>query len=97
MDSFQAIKNNIKSDPMPNTFLPTWDKITNGAIIFRGTYHELKNQELIMSLEDKGTIGSVCLGVKIVQLREVIDINFAKCDMVIHKTNEISDDLDKKA
>jgi len=36
-------------------------------------------------------------GTKIITLNEVIDINFAKTDMIIHKTNEISDDLDKKS
>jgi len=97
MSCFNAIRSNIKSESLPNTVLPYWDKLSNGGILFRGTYHELKQQELIISLDDKQTIGSANLGVKIVQLREVIDVNFAKCDMVIHKTNEVSDDLDKKA
>ena len=37
------------------------------------------------------------MGQKLVPLKEVIDVNFLKCDMVIHRTTEVSDDLDKKA
>jgi hypothetical protein len=66
--------------------LPFWAKLTNGGILFRGTYHELKQQELTVSLYNKNLIGADLLGTKVIQLREVIDINFAKADMVIHKS-----------
>lgn len=45
-------------------------------------------------------MGSSVLGTKIIPLRDVIDINFAKTDMIIHKTKatnaqESDDDFDK--
>ena len=80
--------------------MPYWAKFKSG-ILFRGTYHELKSQELIVTLYNKGTIGRDMLGTKIIPLREVIDINFAKTDMVIHRPKsdkpiiDDDDDLDK--
>ena len=48
---------------------------------------------------NKLLLGSKELGKKIIQLKEVIDINFAKTDMIIHKaegkTADDDDDLDK--
>jgi hypothetical protein len=47
-------------------------------------------------------VGSSVLGTKIIPLRDVIDINFAKTDMIIHKKStkattaqESDDDFDK--
>ena len=53
MNCMQAIRSVIKSESQKNTFLPYWDKLDDGGILFRGTYHELKQQELIITLEDK--------------------------------------------
>lgn len=97
MDSRQAIRKSIKSEVLKNQTLPYWDKLQKGGILFRGTYHELKQQELIVSINHEAFPTVTNLGTKIIPLREVIDVNFAKTDMVIHKTDEISDDIDKKA
>jgi hypothetical protein len=69
--------------------------------VFRGSYHELKAEELLLTLKQKNMMGSEPIGTKLVPLTEVIDVNFAKTDMVIHKkalTLPIKDeDLDKDA
>jgi hypothetical protein len=64
--------------------VPYWAKI-EGGILFRGTYHELKDQELIVTLKNKGVLSDSILGQKVVPLREAIDVSFCKADMVIHK------------
>jgi len=56
----------------------------------------------VITLYNKGIIGATKLGEKIIQLREVIDVQFAKTDMVIHKSDDTGpilndDDLDKPA
>jgi hypothetical protein len=91
----------VESPVQKNTFLPYWAKI-EGGITFRGTYHELKDQELIVTLKNKGILSDTILGTKLMPLREAIDVNFCKGDMVIHKeikTGPIADDedLDKLA
>ena len=50
MDNRQAIKNQIKSETLKNTLVPYWPKLEKGGILFRGTYHELKQQELIVTV-----------------------------------------------
>jgi hypothetical protein len=52
MDSPQALKNQVESKDIQNTIVPYWAKLKDG-IIFRGTYHELKAQELIVKLYSK--------------------------------------------
>ena len=42
MDTKQNIGTKIQSDVQKNTLLPYWAKVVNGSILFRGTYHELK-------------------------------------------------------
>jgi len=100
MDSAMAIEKSVETTVQKNTFLPYWDKIDRG-ILFRGTYHELKNQELIVSIYKSNLIGSDLIGQKIIQLRDVVDEGFAKGDVVIHRkesdNNVDDDDLDKPA
>ena len=90
----------MNSDVQQNTNLPFWKALSNG-IVFRGSYHELKAEDLLLTLKQKNMMGSVNIGEKLVPLTEVIDVNFAKADMVIHKkplTLPIKDeDLDKEA
>lgn len=95
MDSPQAIKNQVASAPIQNTFLPYWAKIKDG-IIFRGTYHELKSQELIVKLYSSDGFPDTLVGQKIIPLRDVIDVSFARTDMVIHRSvvEEFNDDED---
>lgn len=85
MDSPQALKSLVGSEPLKNNTLPYWAALNQGGIVFRGTYHELKSSELILTLYNKVGFTESSIGTKIVQLREVIDINFAKTDMVIHR------------
>lgn len=91
----------MQSEQLKNTFFPYWAKI-EGGILFRGTYHELKAQEVIINIQNKELIGSKNIGTKIVPLREVIDIAFLKSDMVIHRKVDSGpilndEDLDKQA
>jgi len=69
--------------------MPYWSQIERGSaskgIVFRGTYHELKSQDLTLTLWDnKNLLDSKLIGTKQMPLREVIDIAFARTDMVIH-------------
>lgn len=104
MDNAQAIDNKVQSEVVKNTFTPYWSKIDKG-ITFRGTYHELKASELIVEIWHKPMGFAKKLGEKIVPLKEVIDVNFAKADVIIHESEgtggagEIlnDDDLDKPA
>jgi hypothetical protein len=45
----------------------------------------LKASELVVTIKDKGTLTSKDVGSKILPLSEVIDVCFAKADMVIHR------------
>jgi hypothetical protein len=100
----------VKSEVLNENYTPYWEKLKNSAggkkeitgLLFRGTYHELKSQEIIITLRNKLSVGSSVLGTKIIPLRDVIDINFAKTDMIIHKNStktsnaqESDDDFDK--
>ena len=71
------------------------------GILFRGTYHELKAKEIIVTVYRTGALTDKPIGTKIVPLREVIDVMFAKADMVIHKGEgskaTADDDFDKLA
>ena len=42
MDTNKNIRSTIESEVQKNTLLPYWAKIVKGGILFRGTYHELK-------------------------------------------------------
>jgi len=93
----KVIESVVTSKVLNNTYLPYWAKVDQGSgIIFRGTYHELKSKELVCTLYNQRTFGRDTLGTKIIPLREVIDVNFAKCDMIIHrpKTDKVDDDDD---
>ena len=94
MDSEMTIEKKVVTKVQKNTFLPYWDFIEKG-ILFRGTYHELKNQELIVSIYKSNTLGSDLLGQKIIQLREVVDEGHAKADVVIHKKETDAMDFDE--
>lgn len=83
-----AIDKIVRSETIKNNVLPYWDKMKNGAgILYRGTYHELKAEEIIVTIFQAGTLSDTPIGTKIIPLREVIDVMFAKADMVIHKDN----------
>ena len=96
LDSPQAIMNQVQSKDIKNTILPYWPKIDQGSkgITFRGTYHELKSQELTVSLYSKEGLRDYPIGEKIIPLRDVIDVSFAKTDMVIHKKEGFSQDIE---
>mmetsp|Transcript_35916 Transcript_35916/g.55154 ORF Transcript_35916/g.55154 Transcript_35916/m.55154 type:complete len:129 (-) Transcript_35916:3042-3428(-) len=49
MNSPQTIRPSVQSSIQKNTVLPYWAKV-DGGILFRGTYHELKAQELVITL-----------------------------------------------
>ena len=59
MDSPQAIRRKVKSKTQKKNYQPYWDKVgeKDEGILFRGTYHELKAQELILTLIEPGLIG----------------------------------------
>lgn len=65
MDSSQAIRRQVSSSVEKNTIMPYWAKI-EGGILFRGTYHELKAQELLVTLYNKKIIGQSVIGSKII-------------------------------
>jgi hypothetical protein len=73
LDSPQAIRKQVKSAVQKNNLMPYWAKI-EGGILFRGTYHELKSQELILTLYNKNLLGADEIGTKIIPLRDVIDV-----------------------
>jgi hypothetical protein len=65
------LKNVIKSSVQQNNILPYWQKICDddkiSGILFRGTYHELKSQELELTLfNKKRLIVSTLIGSKII-------------------------------
>lgn len=93
LDSPQAIKSQVESDDIRNTILPYWPKIKDG-LLFRGTYHELKAQELIVKLYSRGALKDTFIGEKIIPLRDVVDVSFAKAAMVIHRGGRDADDED---
>ena len=102
MDSPFAMENYIESPVCKSTYTPYWSKFKNGILV-RCTYHELKASEIIVELYHKPLIGmKKMLGTKIIPLKDVVDVSFAKSDMIIHqKKNENedvdSDDLDRPA
>lgn len=88
--------------------MPYWAEVNDGGnkgILFRGTWHELKAAELTITLKNKiNALTSKDIGSKVVPLSEVVDVNYAQADMVIHKKEksskvEFDDDeqLDKDA
>lgn len=86
----------IKSSILENNNLPYWAKICDedkiSGILFRGTYHELKSQEIELTIfNKKNLLTSTLIGSKIVQLREVLEVGFSKTDMVIHKLSNAKD------
>ena len=84
LNSKQAIQKYVKSETLKNTPNPYWDQLTDGQIIFRGTYQELKQQELLITLLDcSNLLQSDEIGSKLIPLKEVIDSSFAKTEMVI--------------
>ena len=58
----------MESPVQKNNFLPFWAKINSekGGILFRGTYHELKAQEIVVTLKNKGILTDTLLGQKII-------------------------------
>ena len=75
----------MTSDVQEKTNLPYWKTFKPFGIVFRGSYHELKSEELLLTLKQKNMVGSSVIGTKLLPLTEVIDVNFGKTDMVIHK------------
>ena len=68
--------------------MPYWAEVNDGdykGILFRGTWHELKASELILTIKNKGALTSKDIGSKIVPMGDVVDVNFAQADMVIHR------------
>ena len=110
MDSPQALYPLVKSEVLKENYTPFWEKLKNSGggkqeitgLLFRGTYHELKSQEIIIRLKNNDSMSGSVLGTKIMPLRDVIDVNFAKTDMIIHKNStkgpnaqESDEDFDK--
>jgi len=58
MDTKKNIGSTIQSEVIKNSLLPYWAKLTNGRILFRGTYHELKQQQIQVTLYNKNLIGA---------------------------------------
>lgn len=92
LNSKQAIQKNVKSEILKNTPNPYWDILTDGQIIFRGTYQELKQQELLITLLDNSSLlQSDEIGSKLIPLKDVVDNSFAKTEMVIWRDKNKSD------
>ena len=66
MDSPNNIRGKIVSATLKNTFLPYWDKITDGGIVFRGTYHELLDESITVTLYNKKLVSSDIIGTKVI-------------------------------
>lgn len=49
LNSPMCLDSNTTTKTIRGTFLPFWDEIDDG-ILFRGTYHELKSQEIVVSI-----------------------------------------------
>jgi hypothetical protein len=89
----------VTSETAYNNFNPYWKKLARG-VKFRGTWHQLKSQEVIVSIRQAGMLLAPPIGTKIIPLREVVDVQFAKTDMIIHdrgktKARSQADDEDE--
>ena len=58
------------------------------GIRYRGTYNELRAEKLQIKVYNHGLLGRSVIGKKTVLLKNYLDVNFLKTEMVIHKVKK---------
>lgn len=85
----QAIANVTHSNTLKNTKMPHWSIFENG-LKYRGTYNELRSEKLQIILWNHQMLGKTLIGSKTVTLKNFLDMNFIKTEMVIHKIKKLT-------
>ncbi len=64
----------------------------NGGIKYRGTYSDLKSEKILITLWNHQLLGKSYIGSKTVPLKNCLDMNFIKAEMVINKPKKRTED-----
>lgn len=62
MSAKGAIRNQVVSPSLQNNKFPYWQRVSSEQIVYRGTYHELKQEEITITLQSKQTLGYSIIG-----------------------------------
>ena len=92
LDDRHCIKKCVKSKTLVNQYFPYWDEISDGMILFRGTYGELRMKELLVTVIDKSSILDTQIGQKLIPMKDILEKGFIKTEMIIWRDHKHKED-----
>jgi hypothetical protein len=82
----------VRSEVIKNARGPPHWGIFEGSITYRGTLSDLRSEKLSLTLWNNLLIGKSLIGSTTVPLKNCLDLNFVKADMIINKPKMRTED-----